>query len=207
LGSRARSSRADSPALERVPQRAGQQVGAGLPLDEVVVRSCGNGLDTAVDAAVPGQHHERRRDRVALGGVPQPFDGVEPDGVREPQVDHQAVDPPDLQLCGGLGDRPRPAQLDLDLGVREELGDEHRVAVVVLDEQHAGRPVRISLPETVVAVVRPVHASDPMPRPGARHRPRPPARRRPAPDVVAPPAGRARSRNAHGVREGSHDVE
>ena len=61
--------------------------------------------------------------------------GVQTGGVGQPEVEQDAVD-----LAGqrehGLGQVARPQQVDAGAGVQQQLADEERVALVVLDEQH-----------------------------------------------------------------------
>ena len=123
-----------APALDRVAHRARQPLTVDLPLDQVVLRARGDGLHPAALVVEPGQDEHGEVHAVGLERVQR----REPLRVGQVEVQQHAVDLLEL-LAAGLRERLRAHDLDVRAADREQLLDEQRVAVVVLDEQDANR--------------------------------------------------------------------
>ena len=123
-----------APALDRVADRARQPLPVDLALDQVVLRAGGDGLDAAPLVVEPGEHEHRQVGAVGL----EPVQRREPVRVGQVEVQQHAVDLVEL-LAPRLRERLRAHDLDERAADGEQLLDEQRVAVVVLDEQDANR--------------------------------------------------------------------
>ncbi len=174
------------PPLGRVAQRPREQHPARRALDDVVLRARGDRLDAALLVGEAREHEHRELGR----RVTQPVERIEALRVRQVEVEQRAVEggePRDERV----GERPPALEVDLRAGELELLLDDQRVAVVVLDEQHAHPPARRHRAD----VERRIHGAgtlDGPPRgtPGATSRPRAPGRR-PGSAPPAPPPARA----------------
>ena len=123
-----------APALDRVADRARQPLPVDLALDQVVLRARGDGLDPAPLVVEAGEHEHRQVRAVGLDLV-QRRQALR---VGQVEIEQHAVD---LLVLPAPGLRQRRGAHDLDQRAadREQLLDEQRVAVVVLDEQDADR--------------------------------------------------------------------
>ena len=124
-----------APALDRVAHRARQALPVDLPLDQVVLRARGDGLDAAALVVEARQHEHRHLRPVAL----EPVQRGQPVRVGQVEVEQDAVDlrracsrRASASVCARISSTVRAAD-------REQLLDEQRVAVVVLDEQDPDR--------------------------------------------------------------------
>ena len=120
------------PALYGVPDRAVEQLGGEVVLDQVVLGAGGDGVDAdAVVAA--GEHDDRGGGDLGDEGVQR----VEALGVGQAEVEQHAG-----RLVGqrvdALGDGPAPDQVVVgEPGLAEALADQQGIPLVVLDEQDA----------------------------------------------------------------------
>ena len=121
-----------APALDRVAHGARQSLPVDLALDQVVLRARGDRVDAAPLVVEAGQDEHGQVHAIGLERV-QRRQAV---GVRQVEVQQHAVDVVEV-LAPRLGERHRPHDLDVRAADREQLLDEQRVAVVVLDEQDA----------------------------------------------------------------------
>ena len=135
-------------ALDGVEDRAAQAVAVDAALDQVVLRACGHRLDAALDVAVAGEHEVgdvRHRPRAAL-------QRAEAARVGQPEVEQHAVDRLGAQQLERLGERPHAQDVERRLFLAQQLADQERIALVVLDEEEAQRcPGRRGAPERWVA--------------------------------------------------------
>ena len=121
-------------ALDRVVHGAGQTLAVDLALDQVVLRARADGFHPAALVVEPGE--DEHRDVRAVGLEPvQPGQALR---VRQVQVQQHAVDLGQV-LAPRLGERRHPDDLHVRAADVEQLLDEQRVAVVVLDEQQPDR--------------------------------------------------------------------
>jgi hypothetical protein len=126
------------PALDGVDDRPAQAVAVDAALDQVVLGARGDGLDPALVVAIAGEDEVRDVRR----GLAQALERRQAAGVGQAEVEQDAVEGLGVQEHEPLGERLRAAHLDGRRLLAQELGDEERVAVVVLDEQHAQEVTR-----------------------------------------------------------------
>jgi hypothetical protein len=134
-GAQLLADRVGLPALDGVEDRAAQPVAVDAALDEVVLRARGDGLDPALHVPVAGQDEVRD---ARLGGA-QALERAEAGGVREAEVEQHAVGRVGRQRVDRRGQRAHVADIDARVLLLQQLGDEERVALVVLDEQEPQR--------------------------------------------------------------------
>ncbi len=122
--------------LDGVPDRAVEQFGGDVVLDEVVLRAGGDRLDAGAVVAA-GQHDDRGADRFSHQAVQR----AEALGVGQPEVEQHA---PRRVGEGGdaIGEGALPQHVHLGYaGLDQALAHQQRVTLVVLDEQHTGQKV------------------------------------------------------------------
>ncbi|MDQ0785128.1 hypothetical protein QFZ64_000625 [Streptomyces sp. B3I8] len=120
-------------ALDGVADRALQQLGVDLALDEVVLGPRRERLDPGVGLGQAGQDDDGR-----LGaGVADRVDGLEAGHVGQVQVEQDAVGRAGGEFGAGLGDGTALYEGVREVGVVEQFLDQQRVARVVLDQQDA----------------------------------------------------------------------
>ncbi len=121
-------------ALDRVADRACQALAVDLALDQIVLRAGGDGVDAATLVVEAGQDEHGEVHAVGLELV-QRGQALR---VGQVEVQQHAVDVVEV-LPPGLRQRRRAHDLDVRAADGQQLLDEQRVAVVVLDEQDANR--------------------------------------------------------------------
>lgn len=128
-------------ALDRIQQCAAQHLRLHPALDQVVLGAGGHRGGPEVLVVQPGQHHDRDGG-VELGDAVQ---RVDPAGVGQVQIQQHAIGPGGFQLAFGVRHRLRPHHPDVGDRVGDEFLHQHRVAAVVLDQQHRQRLQRLPL--------------------------------------------------------------
>ena len=120
-------------ALDRMADSARETRAADRALDQVVLRAGAERLDPTLLVGIAGQHDDRH-----LGiRLSEPADGFDPERVGESEVEQDAVGRTEpalglAKLSGAVDPQDRP-------GLDQQLGHDRRVAVIVLDQQHAAR--------------------------------------------------------------------
>ena len=123
-----------APALDRVAHRPREALPVDLALDQVVLRAGGHGL-RAAHLVVEAREDEHRQLHALGLELVQRGQAMR---VGQVEVEQDAVDLLEV-LAPRLGERVGADELDVRTADREELLDEQRVAVVVLDEQDPDR--------------------------------------------------------------------
>jgi hypothetical protein len=125
-------------ALDGVEDRPPQAVAVDAALHEVVLGAGGDRLDAALVVAVAGEHEVRD----VRGRLAQALERVEPAGIGQPEIQQDAVERLAAQELESFGERLRPVHADRGRLLAQELRDQERVAVVVLDHEHANELAR-----------------------------------------------------------------
>ena len=121
-----------------VDDRPAQAVAAEAALDDVVLGARRHGIDAALVVAISGEHEVRQM----RGRLAQALQGDEPAGVRQAEVEQDAVEGLRREQREPLGERLRTVDLDRRSLLAQQLADQEGVAVVVLDEQHPDQVAR-----------------------------------------------------------------
>ncbi len=117
--------------LDRVADRARQQIAVHLPLDEIVLRAVAHRRDGQRFIAQAGEHDDRHVGRVG----PDRRERAEAGAVGQGQVEQDDVDAAGAQPLERGREPPDALQLERPRPVRERLLDEQDVTRVVLHEE------------------------------------------------------------------------
>ena len=119
-----------APPFDRVADDPVQEQPVDLALDQVVLRSGADRRRAQMLVGQPGQDYHGDGGQLLV----QPADAVQLMRVRQAKIEQHAAD--SGRQRGRLGQRPGAVGRDRSPGLEQELFDNKRVAVVVLDEQH-----------------------------------------------------------------------